>query len=182
MQCENIEKLNMSNTFIIWLGICFICYLYRTIFNVLNYRNSKFAKSKFIVTSVYVIMFILWFSWAQMCFVDQSTMSLPLWFRYFGLLLFAAGVSLFVLSHLKLKGFEEKGFVVKKGIYSRIRNPMYLGFIIWVIGFPIFLQKPLALLSSVIWITHILIWKTLEEKELERKYPDYAEYKKRTWF
>jgi protein-S-isoprenylcysteine O-methyltransferase Ste14 len=109
-------------------------------------------------------------------------MSLPSWIRYIGLFLFTAGIFLFILSHIKLKGFEDKGHLVRKGIYSRIRNPMYLGFIIWVIGFPLFMQKPLALLSSIIWITQIILWKVLEERELERKYPDYKEYKKQTWF
>ena len=107
---------------------------------------------------------------------------MPSWIRYIGLLLFLAGVTFFLVSHIKLKGFEDSGYLIKKGIYSKIRNPMYLGFIIWIVGFPLFLQKGFAILSSIIWVTHILIWKGLEEKELERKYPDYKEYKKKTWF
>jgi len=172
----------MSKLFLTWFIICFVCYLYRTTFNILKYQNHKLAKNKLVFSSVFIIMFILWFSWAQMCFMDPVKMSFPLWFRYVGLILFILGVFLFIFSHIKLKGFEDKGFVVKKGIYSKIRNPMYLGFIIWIIGLPIFLQKLLSLLSSMIWITHIMIWKILEEKELERKYPDYKEYKKKTWF
>ncbi|MBN2285141.1 MAG: isoprenylcysteine carboxylmethyltransferase family protein [Tissierellales bacterium] len=117
-----------------------------------------------------------------MCFTDPAKISFPLLIRYIGLVLFIAGIFLFIFSHTKLKGFEDKGYLVRKGIYSKIRNPMYLGFIIWIIGFPLFLQKLLAFLSSIIWITCILIWKVLEEKELERKYPDYKEYKKKTWF
>jgi protein-S-isoprenylcysteine O-methyltransferase Ste14 len=172
----------MSKSFIIWFGICFTCYFHRTLFNILNYHNYKFVKSKYVLSSVYIVMFILWFSWGQMCFVDPVKISLPLWFRYFGLLLFVTGIFLFIFSHIKLKGFKNKGTVVKKGIYSKIRNPMYLGFIIWIIGFPIFMQKLLALLSSIIWITYIMIWKIMEEKELERKYPDYKNYIKETWF
>lgn len=172
----------MSKSFIIWFGICFTCYFYRTLFNILNYYNYKIVKSKYVLSSVYIVMFILWFSWGQMCFVDPVKISLPLWFRYFGLLLFITGIFLFIFSHIKLKGFEDKGYVVKKGIYSRIRNPMYLGFIIWIIGFPIFLQKLLSLSSSIIWIAHIIVWKILEERELEKKCPEYLEYKKRTWF
>ena len=172
----------MLKTFLIWFGICFTCYFYRTVFNILNYHNYKFVKSKFVFSSVFIVMFISWFSWGLMCFVDPVKISFPLWFRYIGLLLFITGIFLFIFSHIKLKGFEDKGYVVKKGIYSKIRNPMYLGFIIWIIGFPIFMQKLLALLSSIIWITHIIIWKVLEEKELERKYPDYKDYKNKTWF
>ncbi|MGD8979738.1 MAG: methyltransferase, partial [candidate division WOR-3 bacterium] len=68
------------------------------------------------------------------------------------------------------------------GIYSRIRNPMYLGFIVWVIGFPVFMQSMLTLLSAVLWIIHFMIWKTLEEKDLQRRFNGYREYMARTWF
>jgi len=42
---------------------------------------------------------------------------------------FITGIFLFIFSHFKLKGLEYKGYLVKKGIYSTIRNLMYLGFI-----------------------------------------------------
>ena len=172
----------MLKSFLIWFSVCFICCLLRTIYNILSYRQKKIADSKNVLTTIYVVMFILWFSWFQMCFADPIKMSLPLWFRYIGLLCFITGVFFFIFSHVKMKGFEDKGHLVTKGIYSRIRNPMYLGFIIWIIGFPIFLQKLLSLSSSIIWIAHIIIWKVLEEKELEKKYSEYIEYKKKTWF
>ncbi|MBN1893943.1 isoprenylcysteine carboxylmethyltransferase family protein [bacterium] len=127
-------------------------------------------------------MFVLWFSWFQMCLLDPTILPVPGWIRGLGLFLFVAGVFLFVFSHTKMKGFEGRGVLIKTGIYSRIRNPMYLGFIIWIIGFPLFMRKMLSSLSSVIWIVHILVWKFLEEKELEKKYPEYGEYKARTWF
>ena len=81
-----------------------------------------------------------------------------------------------------MKGLEDKGFLVKKGIYSKIRNPMYFGFIIWNIGFPVFMEKLFSLTSALLWTANILLWKVLEEKELEDKYPEYLEYKKKTWF
>ena len=172
----------MLRLFLIWFSVCFICYLLRTIYNILSYRQKKNADSKKVLITIYIVMFILWFSWFQMCFVNPIKMSLPLWFRYIGLLCFTTGIFFFIFSHIKMKGFEDKGHLVKKGIYSRIRNPMYLGFIIGIIGFPIFLQNLLSLSSSIIWIAHIIIWKVLEEKELENKYPEYIEYKKNTWF
>ena len=59
---------------------------------------------------------------------------------------------------------------------------MYLGFIIWIIGLPVFMNALFTLASAVIWIPQILYWKNSEEKQLEVKYRDYQEYKKRTWF
>jgi protein-S-isoprenylcysteine O-methyltransferase Ste14 len=165
-----------------WFGICFVCFALRTLFNGLAYKKSPWAENKGIVISIYIVMAILWFSWFQMCFADPVRVNIPGWMRYLGLLLFLAGVFLFIFSHLKMKGFEDKGKLVTGSIYSKIRNPMYLGFMIWVIGFPVFTRSFISLISSPIWISHIIFWKIFEEKELEKKYKDYREYKKRTWF
>jgi protein-S-isoprenylcysteine O-methyltransferase Ste14 len=117
-----------------------------------------------------------------MCFSDPVKMSFPDWIRYIGLLLFSIGVFLFIFSHVSLKGFRGGGKLITGGIYSKIRNPMYLGFTIWVIGLPIFARGLMALISSAIWIAHIMCWKILEERELEKKNTEYSEYRKKTWF
>ncbi|MCK4226398.1 isoprenylcysteine carboxylmethyltransferase family protein [candidate division WOR-3 bacterium] len=148
----------------------------------MNYKKNPLAESKKIVTSIFIIMFVLWFSWFQMCFLDPIKMNIPDWIRYIGLSLFLMGVFLFIFSHTKLKGFEDTGELITGGIYSKIRNPMYLGFIIWIVGFPIFTKSLITLVSSTIWISHIIYWKILEERELEEKYKEYREYKKKTWF
>lgn len=163
--------------FFVWFGICFVCFIIRTVFNILTYKKSPWAENKIIVTWVYIVMFILWFSWFQMCFADLIKMNIPDCIRYLGLLLFLIGFFLFIFSHIKLKRFKDRGGLVTSGIYSRIRNPIYLGFIIWIIGFPIFTQSFITLASSPIWISHIIYWKILEEK-----YEEYSEHKKRTWF
>jgi protein-S-isoprenylcysteine O-methyltransferase Ste14 len=172
----------METMFFIWFGICFLCYMIRTVFNILNCKKSSLAENKKVVTSIFIVMGILWFSWAQMCFSDPIRMNIPNWIRYIGLLSCLIGVFLFIFSHIKLRGFRDKGELITTGIYSKIRNPMYLGFIIWIIGFPIFTQSLITLASSAIWMSHIIYWKILEERELEKKYEEYREYKKKTWF
>ena len=172
----------MPGSFTLWFGVCFVCYLLRTTFNVLRLRERAIGESRVLVVVVSLIMFILWFSWAQMCFKDTVIVEVPPWLQWLGLLLFVAGVALFVISHVGLGGVRERGHVIKGGIYSRIRNPMYLGFSIWVIGFPLFLQRARALASAVLWIVQFLVWKTTEERELMAKYPEYREYRERTWF
>ncbi len=139
----------METMFFIWLGICFVCYMIRTVLNILNYKNP-IAENKKILNSIFIVMGILWFSWFQMCFSDPIKMNIPDWIRYIGLLLFLVGVFLFIFSHIKLKGFENKGKLVIGGIYSKIRNLMYMGFIMWIIGFPIFTQS-LDLQDITLW-------------------------------
>lgn len=172
----------MGTAFFIWSGICIACYIVRTAFNVLNYKNHPLAGNRAVVNVIYVVMGALWFSWFQMCFTDPMRMNLPGWIRYTGLVLFVAGIALFLISHLKMKGVEDRGMLVTGGIYGKIRNPMYLGFIIWIIGFPTFTRSLITLASAAVWSAFILYWKVLEEKALESKYEGYAEYKRRTWF
>jgi len=154
----------MGKIYFIWFGICFVCYIIRTIFNVLKYKKSPLAENKRIVTSIFIVMGILWFSWFQMCFSDPIKINIQGWIRYIGLILFIIGVSLFILSHTKLGGFEDKDGLITGGIYSRIRNPMYLGFIIWIIGFPLFTRSLITLTTSIIWNPQIIYWKILEER------------------
>jgi len=172
----------MDKLFYIAFGICFMCYGIRTIFNVLKYRRSPLAENKKVMIFIYIVMFVLWFSWGQMCFLDPVRINIPDWIRYIGFFLFLVGLFLFIFSHTQLKGFEDKGKLVTTGIYSKIRNPMYLGFMIWIVGFPIFTRSLVTLASSVIWISCFMYWKMLEEKELEKEYKEYNEYKKKTWF
>lgn len=115
-----------------------------------------------------------------MSFFDPIKMSISL-AKYFGLILFLAGLALIILSHIKIEGFESDELITT-GVYSKIRHPMYLGFILWIIGFPVFMQSLITLASSVIWIPQIMYWKASEERKLEKKYKEYKEYKKKTLF
>ena len=165
--------------FHIFFGICFICFAIRTLYYVLANRGSELAESKKFITVLLVVMFILWFSWYWMSFNDPYGMNLHSWVRYTGLAFFIIGFCLFVLSHVKIRG-QETDKLITTGIYSKIRHPMYLGFIIWIIGLPVFMNALFTLASAVIWIPQILYWRNSEEKQLEVKYRDYQEYKKKT--
>ena len=172
----------MEKIFLIKFGICFLCYIIRTVFNILNYRKYRLVEKKAVLVIIYFVMAILWGSWFSMNFSDPYKIALTGWIRYTGLILFIIGISLFIFSQINMKGFEDRGYLVIKGIYSKLRNPLYLGFILWIIGFPIFMQSLITLVSGLMWTIYLLYWKTLEEKELDRKYEEYGEYKKRTWF
>ena len=174
--------MNTEKIFLTSFAVCFVCFILRTAFNILKYKKSKRAHNKAVYGAILLIMFVLWFSWGWMVFTDPVKIDIPEWLRYLGLALFVIGVSLFILSHIKLKGFEGNKSLVRDGIYSRVRNPMYSGFILWVFGFPLFMQAFASLASGVIWSAFFIYWKALEEKELEEKYAEYRDYKKRTWF
>jgi len=74
------------------------------------------------------------------------------------------------------------GDLITKGIYSKIRHPMYLGFIFWLIGFPIFFGSLYSFFLSFLLIANVLFWRYLEEIELVKRFPSYSDYKKTTLF
>jgi len=167
--------------FYIFFGICFVCFAIRSSYYVLANRESRLAENKRFITMLLVTMFFLWFSWFWMSFNDPYKINLPSLVRYTGLAFFVIGFCLFIFSHVKIRG-QETDRLITTGIYSKIRHPMYFGFIIWVTGFPVFTGAAFTLASAIIWIPQILYWRSSEEKQLGKKYKDYQEYKKRTWF
>jgi protein-S-isoprenylcysteine O-methyltransferase Ste14 len=79
-----------------------------------------------------------------------------------------------------LESYE--GDLITSGIYSKIRHPMYLGFILWSIGFPIYFGGLFSFILSFLFIGNILFWRYLEEKELAGRFPSYEVYKRTTLF
>lgn len=167
--------------FYILFGVCFICFSLRTSYHVLQNRGSKLVEDKRLQRLIMIVMFFLFSSWVYMVLGDPYGMNLPSSVRYIGLAISIIGVFLFAISHLGIKGLESDKLVTS-GLYSKIRHPMYFGFIMWFVGFPLFTESLFTLASAAIWIPHILYWRLSEEKQLAQKYEGYEEYRKKTWF
>ena len=167
--------------FYLFFGICFICFSLRTTHHLLKNRGNELAESGKVIKALYFVMFFLWTSWVGMAIGDLYEMNLADWVRYTGLAVFIVGVLFFIIAHVKIMGVESQGLATG-GIYSRLRHPMYYGFILWIIGLPIFMNALFTLASAAIWIPQLLYWGRSEEKELEEKYEGYEAYKKKTWF
>ncbi len=73
--------------------------------------------------------------------------------------------------------------LVTTGIYSRIRNPIYISAEILLIGIAIMLWK-LSLLLVFLVVIPMQIWRARSEaRVLEEKFGDeYRAYRRRTWF
>jgi len=67
------------------------------------------------------------------------------------------------------------------GLYSQIRNPMLLGWIIMLFGLGILLNSIslIFIFTPLFILLNILYLKTIEEKEMEKKFgQEYLKYKK----
>ena len=108
-------------------------------------------------------------------------------FFYIGLLLLIPSTVLFTIARIQLGGsFQvsaEANKLVKTGIYKKIRHPVYLFGIIFLLGIIFVTQRfSLLIILAIVIILQINRIKK-EEKVLTEKFGnEYLEYKKQTWF
>jgi protein-S-isoprenylcysteine O-methyltransferase Ste14 len=162
--------------------ICVVTHIVRTVYEILKHKQKlKAGKLTFII--MFTNMMILWISWILLCNYDIYKIGLPDIIRYTGIFLAIIGLILFLSGLFTIKTLESyDGDLITTGVYSKIRHPMYLGFILWLIGFPICFGAFFSIVLSLLFIVNILFWRYLEEKELEKRFPGYPDYKKTTIF
>ncbi len=76
---------------------------------------------------------------------------------------------------------RRSGTLVTSGIYSRVRHPMYTGMILMFLGYVLFFN---SLFSVPFWLAFTLLYlvkSVKEERILADHFPEYDEYRKRTW-
>jgi protein-S-isoprenylcysteine O-methyltransferase Ste14 len=107
----------------------------------------------------------------------------PSWIRLIGMVSWLAGISLSAqaMSVLgKQATFGEFGELKDRGPYRVSRNPQYLGFMIALIGWAVFISTGLTLIACAGAIIPLLIVPLLEENWLENNYGEkYKIYKTR---
>ena len=107
--------------------------------------------------------------------------------RILGICIAAPSLVLLVIARLQLGGaFSVKAkasFLVTTGLYSRIRNPIYVFAGLTILGVIIFVGQPLWLLCFAVLIPLQVFRSRKEAQVLEEKFgAAYGEYKKKTWF
>jgi protein-S-isoprenylcysteine O-methyltransferase Ste14 len=137
-----------------------------------------------------VLFFAVWILDSFSSFVSNySTVIsfIPLVARLF-LAIVSLGLALFLTTKSHGAVFVKKGSkprLIDAGVYSWVRHPMYLGTLLFCLGF--FFAIP-SLLSLIVWIAFFILYDrmaTYEEKDLIQKLgEDYIAYKRRVpkWF
>jgi len=107
--------------------------------------------------------------------------------RSIGLLLGLIGLAGVILSRYTLgRSFSvapKATALVTTGIYSRIRNPIYISGVVFLIGLALILGRPELLAVLLVIIPMQIIRARREAAVLEAKFGDaYREYRERTCF
>ena len=107
--------------------------------------------------------------------------------RYIGTALAVVGASLVGLARYQLgKSFAvraEAHELVTHGLYSKIRNPMYVFGVVMFTGVILVLQRPALWVALVAMVIGQVIRARREARVLEMAFGDsYREYRRKTWF
>lgn len=118
-------------------------------------------------------------------FLVRATAWTPL--RIVGISITALGLVLLVIARLQLgDAFSVKAkasTLVTTGVYSRIRNPIYLSSGLVILGAIVYAHKPWWLLIFAAIIPIQAYRSRIEARVLEAKFGSaYREYRQRTWF
>jgi len=126
---------------------------------------------------------------AAAVFFDRGpTLTSPVVVRWAGGLLCAAGL-LMMAAALATMGRvmqvspmpKDEGQLVTRGIYRHLRHPMYTSIILVVIGIALRQPSVLVAAAGLALVILLLAKARFEERLLEARYPDYAEYRRHTW-
>ncbi|GIV84483.1 MAG: hypothetical protein KatS3mg052_1490 [Candidatus Roseilinea sp.] len=74
----------------------------------------------------------------------------------------------------------DEGYLVRTGAYAVVRHPIYAGVILGMLAIGLFLNSIVGLLSSVVLFIFFDLKSRREERWLREKYPEYADYCRRT--
>jgi protein-S-isoprenylcysteine O-methyltransferase Ste14 len=107
--------------------------------------------------------------------------------RYVGTLLVLAGIGFIALARYQLgKSFSAKPEahkLITTGLYSKIRNPIYVFGMVLITGVILVLQRPVLWLVLVVALIAQTIRARREARVLEAAFGDaYREYRRKTWF
>jgi protein-S-isoprenylcysteine O-methyltransferase Ste14 len=173
----------MENNYLILIVVFVTCLFIRMGYELLKEARKINPESKPIFAIILTVMCSLWVSWFALCPADPFQFNLPEAVRWLGFALFGIGMVIAVGALVQLRGVENIDHLVTTGLFSKIRHPMYAGFILWILGWSIYHGAIVSLAFGLFAVANILYWRRLEETRLLAEYGDtYEQYRLTTWF
>lgn len=146
-----------------------------------------FSKLELKIPPALLVLIVALFMWLTAHYL--STISIPAGLRYFGFATFLlCGIVIIIIGGLRFKAASTtvnpitpnaSSSLVTSGIYKYSRNPMYIGFLLMLIAWSVFLTSLFALALTTVYVSYINRFQIQpEEKALESIFGDqYLRYK-----
>ena len=119
--------------------------------------------------------------------IAKIDFNVPGWLQYIGVLLSVCGVIISLMAMLTLNKNlspyptpKESAELIQTGIYQFIRHPIYTGILFFTFGFSLWSENTLRLLIFFALLILFRFKAAYEEKLLEYKFQNYADYKEKT--
>lgn len=107
----------------------------------------------------------------------------PAWYLALCIALYSLGVFLHFASdmqkHLWLQ--LRRGHLLQEGLWSRLRNPNYLGELLIYLGFSMIPQHPMPLICLGLMVAAVWVPNMRKKDRSLSRYPEFSAYKERSW-
>jgi len=123
--------------------------------------------------------FYLW-----LCMYTYNSYPLSLVIRILGMLIFLLGADIFIgaVSVIKWQAYlpDKSASLKDKGLYSRVRHPMYLGIFLSTLGLSLTFASKYSFIYSLVLLVSLFLLSLLEELDLSDRFKDeYKQYQKK---
>ncbi len=173
----------MNDSYLLLVAVFLLCLVNRCVYELLKEAGKIDLENKPLFAFIFTSMCILWVSWFVLCPSDPRTIPLPAAVRWLGFAVFIAGTLLAVGALIQLRGVENIDHLVTTGLFRRLRHPMYVGFLSWIVGWSLYHAALTSFGVGLFGIACVLWWRHLEERRLLVQFGTaYQTYRETTWF
>jgi protein-S-isoprenylcysteine O-methyltransferase Ste14 len=173
----------MKTEYLVFLCLFLASLVVRTGYECLKRRGLVNPENKILFAVILTDMIVLWSSWFGMCPLDPHVLILPEFAKTIGLTMVLIGLAVSVGALVQLKGVENIDHLVTKGLFAVTRHPMYLGFVLWIVGWSLYNAASVSFFAGCLGIVNILFWRHLEEEKMSARYGEvYRQYQMKTLF
>lgn len=165
------------------VGIFAASLAFRTFHEALLTRLGLDPRGRGAFAIVFTVMCAMWASWSNLCVLDPWPVRLPGIVRWAGLAANTSGWILFLGAVVQLRAFDNTTRLVTNGFFGIVRHPMYTGFLLWLVGWPLWNGTPASLAVGLAASVVVLRWRSVEEDRMEATYGEaWRAYKAATPF
>ena len=132
---------------------------------------------------VFTSMCVMWLSWFAVGAFAPTRVAVPSAVRWLGAVALLAGTAVSIGGMWQLGSVENIDHLVTSGLFALVRHPMYLGFVLWILGWCASTGALACLLLAPFGTASVLWWRGLEESDLLSRYgEEFRKYQAATWF